>query len=500
MNNLFNNKAASAANAKKPPVRREAASRPSPSVPVKPPTNRFQLSANKNSRQSLQPPSKVASRAVAPKRGVKRKSATPQPAFSSDEDSDGSSDARGTSDSDASRKRVKSSVTSIDSGRRISLVPSSNGEEQEKIPDIVHGADLTSGNNADKFMIPWDADSFEEVELQYPGSLQAKERFQLVWPCDDKQDDYKPFEDITETIRTICTEYLPPHLASLHLDETTGYARRFNRAWQRNSVPEFLSIIQDFNTMLLPLLTNGTLATHLRDRSSLSLDWIKRILDQIYARTVSPKVETLRAYENGSDNVYGELLPRFCSAIFAETNLTHDQKFIDLGSGVGNVVLQAALETGCEAWGIEMMPNPCALASLQAREFPHRAALWGLDVGQVHLLQGDFTSSPTISPVLRTADLVLVNNQAFTPALNDTLRYMFLDLKDGCKIVSLKPFVPEGWRITEHKLSDPANQFVQVRKEYFSESVSWTDMGGFYYVATKDPGPLRRFMGRRGLN
>lgn len=357
---------------------------------------------------------------------------------------------------------------------------------------------INPGPYADKFTNPWDAEECEEVGLQYPGSLH-QERFQLVWPREER-DDYKPMEDITETIRTICTEYLPAHLSAQYLDETTGYARRFNRAWQRNSIPEFLSIVADFNTMLLPLIQNGTLHTHLRDRSTLSLDWIKRILDQIYARTVSPKVETLRAYENGSDNVYGELLPRFCSAIFAETSLNHDQTFIDLGSGVGNVVLQAALETGCEAWGVEMMPNPCDLAALQAREFPHRAALWGLNVGTVNLLRGDFRSCPAISPVLRRADVVLVNNQAFTPELNDTLRYMFLDLKDGCKVVSLKPFVPEGWRITEHKLSDPANQFTQVRKEYFSESVSWTDRGGWFYVATKDPAPLRRFMRQRGLN
>lgn len=43
----------------------------------------------------------------------------------------------------------------------------------------------------------------------------------------------------------------------------------------------------------------------------------------------------------------------------------------------------------------------------------------------------------------------LVNNEVFPPALNDDLKNMFLDLKDGARIVSLKPFVNEGFRMNE---------------------------------------------------
>ncbi|KAI7515855.1 hypothetical protein KC317_g23642, partial [Hortaea werneckii] len=193
----------------------------------------------------------------------------------------------------------------------------------------------------------------------------------------------------------------------------------------------------------------------------LQLDWIKRILDQIFVRTVSPKAEKLNAYKNGSDNVYGELFPRFISDIFKKTGLKHDQVFIDLGSGVGNVTLQAALEVGCESWGIEMMPNPCDLAELQAKEFAARTKLWGLDVGPVNLLRGDMTSHPEVPNILQRADVVLVNNQAFTPALNDKLRDMFLDLKPGAKVVSLKPFRPLGHKIAARNVDSVVNQFVQ---------------------------------------
>lgn len=246
-------------------------------------------------------------------------------------------------------------------------------------------------------------------------------------------------------------------------------------------------------------VNDGTVQTVLRSKSHVPLDWARRVLEQIYSRTVSPKVETLRRYENGSDDVYGELLPRFASDIFKKTKLNHDMTFLDLGSGVGNVVLQAALEIGCDSWGIEKMPNPCDLAELQEKEFPERAKLWGLDVGKARCIRGDFTNNKEVGEVLKRADVVLVNNQAFTPALNDALLHMFLDLKEGCQVVSLKPFVPEGHKMSTRNYSSMVNHFVQQKYEYFSDSVSWGADWGNWFIARKDREPLRRFMKLNGL-
>lgn len=515
--NVFGKKPAGAAansNAKKPTVRREtvlvpvakqqtttpraaSASRPGP------PKDRFKLSQTSKSRpspaQSLSAKKQIARRAVAGPRGVKRKSATPQPdgpLFSSDEEDD-SSDI-GTSDSDVSRKRVKSSVSSIESSgprRRLAL---SREDTDGKDLRFVHGADLTSGDEARYFRNPWDMDSFETIELQYPSKSQL-ERFELRWPKKNTDDDYRPMEDVIETVKAISDFYLPDEQRSKALSEETGYERRFNRAFQRQSIPEFVSVIEDFNAMLKPLVEDGTIQRQLSRETNLTLEWVKRILDQTYARTVSPKVDTLRAYQNGSDNVYGELLARFVSDIFRKTRLNHEQVFVDLGSGVGNVVMQAALEVGCESWAIEMMPNPCDLAELQARELPARAKLWGLNIGDIHLLRGDFTENLEIGPVLRKADVVLVNNQAFTPALNDKLISMFLDLKDGCQVVSLKPFVPDGHKMTVRNVDNPCNMFRQTQYEYFSDCVSWGAQHGHYYVAVKDSRPLMGFRKKMGL-
>lgn len=364
--------------------------------------------------------------------------------------------------------------------------------------DIVHGADATSAEHAVKFKAPWDQDEAFTVELQYPTNSK-RERFELKWPKNEK-DDYRPMEDITETIETICTYYFPPDLRDKYNSEDKGFGRRFKRAFKRQSQEDFRDVVKEFNAVMSALVADGTARREMVARRTLPLDFVNRITTQIYGRTVSPKVESLRAYKNGSDNVYGELMPRFCSAIFQQVKLSHEHVFIDLGSGVGNVVLQAALETGCESWGVEMMKNPCDLAEVQAREFPGRTALWGIACGDVRLVRGDFTDLPAITPVLQRADVVLVNNQAFTPGLNEVLISMFLDLKDGAKIVSLKPFVPDGHKIAPRTIGSAVNSFVQKKYEYFSGSVSWTDQSGYYYIAEKDPRPLEKFMKAHGLS
>lgn len=501
---MFGSKPSAGANAKKPVIRREtvrisvkkpvaSGSSTPQSSSVRPPKDRYQLSSRASpkpviaQKKSVKAP--AVQKVVAESRGIKRKSTTPERVIFSDDES-GSSDS--SSDSELSRKRIKSSVSSVESvGPPRNLVLASAFEETPQDVKIMHGADATSGENDAKFNNAFYAKDFATIELQYP-SNSIREKFELKWPKNEN-DDYKPMTDIIETIKMITSFYFPHDLREKYMSDETGWGRQFNRAWNHSSITEFTEVVDEFNAILKGLVEDGTIKHELAKKRHIPLDIVSRITEQIYSRTVSPKVEKLRAYQNGSDNVYGELRERLCSQIFQQTRLTPEMVFVDLGSGVGNIVLQAALEVGCESWGIEMMKNPCDLAKLQAKEFPGRARLWGINCGDVHLLRGDFTKTPEISEVLKRADVVLVNNQAFTPELNDKLKDMFLDLKDGSQVVSLKPFVPESHKINMRNFSSVANIFVQQRYDYFSNCVSWTDQHGHYYIATKDTRPLEAF-------
>lgn len=279
--------------------------------------------------------------------------------------------------------------------------------------------------------------------------------------------------------------YLNDEDAKPFLEPSAGVCRQLQKATATNvnDGPAFKAAVKDYNKRLCALMKNGTIAKHLDTITSLPSDLVAFILDQVYDRTVTPKIDLLRRYENGSDNVYGELNHIFVTDIVVnKTQMTSEQVFVDLGSGVGNVVLQAALEIGCESWGCEMMENPCDLADAQLKEFKARCQLWGVKPGKVQLERGDFRKNEGILEVLKRADVVLVNNQAFTPQLNDSLVSMFLDLKSGCKIVSLKSFVHES----KSASNDVAMNILDVEKlTYPSYHVSWTDVGGTYCISTK---------------
>lgn len=233
------------------------------------------------------------------------------------------------------------------------------------------------------------------------------------------------------------------------------------------------------------MVEDGIIAKNLDKMHELPRQFVAFILDQVYDRTVAPKVELLSKYENGTDFVYGELLHPFISKLLVEqTKMTSDQVFVDLGSGVGNVCLQAALEIGCESWGCEMMENACNLADAQIKEFEARCMLWGIKPGKAHLERGDFRKNTAIHEALKRADVVLVNNKAFTSQLNDDLVRMFLDLKLGCKIISLRSFVADFK--SSHNINDVGSTILDVEECLYPEGfVSWTNAGGSYFISTR---------------
>ncbi|KAL9105371.1 MAG: hypothetical protein Q9227_009459 [Pyrenula ochraceoflavens] len=421
------------------------------------------------------------------KRPSDQKRASPAvltPRFSDSDDSD---------EPPVARKRQKvNGDTCLDPNRRIRSKEAFQDDTGTSLP-MIHAADIAHLGTPEKpnhnytklFAVSTEldgnaVDTVHPIELEYPSAC-PRERFFLVRSTES--DGFKPVEELKHIIRTIANHYLPEAETEKVTDEAVGLLRKLTRAYNNIDEETFRNVLEEFNAAITNYRKTNVISNHLDSLSSLPLTLVETILTQIYARTVSPRIESLRRYENGTDNVYGELLPRFVSKILSETKLKSNHIFVDLGSGVGNVVLQVALQTGCESWGCEMMPNACELAELQRKEFIARCHLWGLQPGTVHLERGDFLENQTTLDVLKRADLVLVNNQAFTPKLNDDLKRCFLDMKEGAQIVSLKGFVGEA---SKRNVGDVMNVFFDEKKEFFSGSVSWTDAPGTYHIARKD--------------
>ncbi|TQW00168.1 Histone methylation DOT1 [Cordyceps javanica] len=319
------------------------------------------------------------------------------------------------------------------------------------------------------------------IEIQYP-SPQPRERFELVWG----KDKIDAVQASIRIVQLVAETYLTEDEAEPFTNQNGGLIRRLEKASNRNiqDLTGFKAAIHEYNQTLQILVEDGIVAKNLDKLHELPAHLVAFILDQIYDRTVAPHVELLSKYENGTDYVYGELLHPFVTKLLVEQlKMRSDQVFVDLGSGVGNVVLQAALEIGCESIGCEMMENACKLADDQNREFRSRCKLWGILPGRTHLEKGDFRKNAVIHDALKRADVVLVNNKAFTSQLNDDLVRMFLDLKSGCKIISLRSFVTDGH---SHNINDVGSTILDVEECAYPEGfVSWTNAGGPYYISTR---------------
>lgn len=216
-------------------------------------------------------------------------------------------------------------------------------------------------------------------------------------------------------------------------------------------------------------------------------DVLMRIIDENYQRAVGPNVKTLKKYEAFSSTVYGELMPNLSYDIIKLTQLHEDSLFLDLGSGVGNVVVQAALQTGCKAYGVELMPQPARVARDMVKQIQTRARMWGVRIGEMELEEGDMLKSRRVDELMAKADVVLVDNKVFEESLNEALKPKFLDLKEGAIVISLAPFVSSlHGRVTERNVDDICGIFEATECQYHSGSVSWGNNGGSYYVHRVD--------------
>ena len=189
--------------------------------------------------------------------------------------------------------------------------------------------------------------------------------------------------------------------------------------------PLFIKVLDAINALLallkyppVPLdpfspLPSNEFLSPVRSWSRMPTPVVHRIVDEAYQRAVGPNIEMLKRYEAFSSEVYGELMPTFVTDIIRATGIKEDSLFLDLGSGVGNVVMQASLETGCRSFGIELMPGPAEIARSQLEQFKMRCRMWGVRMGSVELEEGDMLKSPRVDALVKEADVVLVNNKVF---------------------------------------------------------------------------------------
>ena len=189
---------------------------------------------------------------------------------------------------------------------------------------------------------------------------------------------------------------------------------------------------------------------------------------------------------------YGRLYFGATADVARITGLRADDVFVDVGCGVGNAVVQMACTVGCEARGIELMPErhivghehmwPLIQAAISERDGAPPL------VGVVKLVNGDL-SDARHADFLSSADVAFVNNyneifgaRSCKPgekSLDEHVARVFAAMRPGSRMVTFHPLVALGMDTAQ------ANAIRVQRGLDASDDASFFD----HAVHTLEPGP-----------
>ncbi|XP_028356611.1 histone-lysine N-methyltransferase, H3 lysine-79 specific isoform X13 [Physeter macrocephalus] len=316
----------------------------------------------------------------------------------------------------------------------------------------------------------------EKLELRLKSPVGAEPAV-YPWPLPVYDKHHDAAHEIIETIRWVCEE-IPDLKLAMENYVLIDYDTKSFESMQR--------LCDKYNRAIdsIHQLWKGTTQPmKLNTRPSTGL--LRHILQQVYNHSVTDP-EKLNNYEPFSPEVYGETSFDLVAQMIDEIKMTEDDLFVDLGSGVGQVVLQVAAATNCKHhYGVEKADIPAKYAETMDREFRKWMKWYGKKHAEYTLERGDFLSEEWRERIANTS-VIFVNNFAFGPEVDHQLKERFANMKEGGRIVSSKPFAPLNFRINSRNLSDIGTIMRVVELSPLKGSVSWTGKPVSYYLHTID--------------
>ncbi|XP_052258145.1 histone-lysine N-methyltransferase, H3 lysine-79 specific-like isoform X2 [Dreissena polymorpha] len=312
----------------------------------------------------------------------------------------------------------------------------------------------------------------------------GSEPITYTWPI-PSSDDKDGAQEIIDTIKLVSVDI--PELGQ-------ALSKNILSNYDTTSFESMKSLCEKYNRAIdsIHQLWKGTSKLANLTNTKASTPLLKHILQQCYDHAVQDP-EKLNQYEPFSPEVYGETSFELVDQIVKSINFSEDDYFIDLGSGVGQVVLQVAACTTCKVcYGIEKAEWPAAYAELMIKQFKRWMKWYGKKYSNFLLEKGDFLSDDTKERI-NSATVIFVNNFAFGPQVDHQLKLRFANMREGAKIVSSKAFCPLNFRITDRNLSDIGTIMHVSELSPIPGAVSWTGKAFSYYVHIIDRTLLEKY-------
>ncbi|CAA91760.2 Histone-lysine N-methyltransferase, H3 lysine-79 specific [Caenorhabditis elegans] len=200
-------------------------------------------------------------------------------------------------------------------------------------------------------------------------------------------------------------------------------------------------------------------------------------LGHIAYRFAIPDANELRHYAAGSSTIYGEINLEQMASFVDELNIGPNDHFMDLGSGVGQLVsFVAAYAQTKKSVGVEIMPNLAQMARANEQFSKSLLRHFGKTVNPTRLVHGSFTSPDIVHEIQNEATVICVNNIKFSAELKLELKMILSKCADGTRIISSESIAPRPR--SQNSTSSRVDEFVRISTErpllLVESNTSWT--------------------------
>ncbi|ULT85142.1 hypothetical protein L3Y34_013692 [Caenorhabditis briggsae] len=216
-----------------------------------------------------------------------------------------------------------------------------------------------------------------------------------------------------------------------------------------------------------------------------------RVICDLACQLAIPNPRVLNTHYAGfSSGTYGETNIETLQKILDLLGVKEDDVFMDLGSGIGQLVTFAAAYTNiAHVRGIELQQVPAGFADENVRQFKKLMRHFGEKPRPFELKLGDFNTEEIETFLKEKATIIFCNNLAFDPDLMIKLRAILQFCNNGTKIVVTQKLE------TTKKGRTPRDCFFTASADTISlfetdgsekGNVSWTNNIVPYYLTTVD--------------
>jgi len=208
---------------------------------------------------------------------------------------------------------------------------------------------------------------------------------------------------------------------------------------------------------------------------------------------------------NQTRAMYGRTTFSGMEEISKLADLKRNEIFLDIGHGLGNAVLQAAFTVGCEARGLEVVPERCRIADQYHKTLHDIASKLNIDnYGKIELREASLTDEKHRSFMIEV-DVVLVNNAGHVfgvrsgnlegkPTLDECVSGLFAMMKPGARMITFEPLLCLGRSLSDENdmrqknnlpPSNNASFFTCSKHNIGEKSVGWTDKEIYVHLYTR---------------